>query len=44
MEWKEGKLLNARIRSLTGESGILRYSGKEIDLDMKKNEERLIKF
>ncbi len=40
--WKAGKLVNATVKSLLGEEGIVRYNGKEVVLNLKKGETKLI--
>lgn len=40
--WKEGVLDQARIKSLFGHRGLLRYNGKELPLDLKKGEEFMV--
>ena len=42
MEWKEGVLVQARIQSLFGHKGLLRYMGKDIPLDLKRGEEFIL--
>ena len=44
IEWKEGVLVQARIKSLFGQKGVLRYQGKDISLDLKKGEEFIFKI
>ena len=36
--WKEGKMVGATIKSLLGEDGIVRYNGKDIQLNLQKGE------
>ena len=36
--WKAGKLVNATVKSLLGEEGIVRYNGKDTQLNLKKGE------
>ena len=38
MEWQEGKLVSAKIKSLFGNEGILRYGNTDSILDLKKGE------
>jgi len=39
IEWNEGTLVQARIKSLFGNKGVLRYQGKDISLDLQEGEE-----
>jgi alpha-L-fucosidase 2 len=38
IEWNEGKLVSAKIKSLLGEKGILRIAQSDINLDLQKGE------
>jgi len=38
ISWKEGKLVNATVKSILGEEGIVRYNGKDIQLNLKMGE------
>jgi alpha-L-fucosidase 2 len=39
LEWNDGTLVQARIKSLFGHKGVLRYQGKDISLDLQEGEE-----
>ncbi len=38
IKWKEGKIVKASVKSLLGESAIIRYNGNDTVLDIKKGE------
>jgi alpha-L-fucosidase 2 len=38
IEWKEGKLVSAEIKSLLGDKGVVRYNGKDTNLKMEKGD------
>jgi alpha-L-fucosidase 2 len=40
MEWKDGKLASADIKSINGNGGILRYGDKRIELKMKPGDKK----
>jgi alpha-L-fucosidase 2 len=44
MKWKEGILTSANIKSLSGNKGVLRYHGKDLELAMKKDESQKFDF
>jgi len=44
IKWEGGALVHARIKSLFGEEGILRYNGTDVKLDLQKGEEFLFKL
>jgi alpha-L-fucosidase 2 len=42
MEWGEGSLIHATVKSLAGEPGVLRYQGQDIHMELRKGESRVI--
>jgi len=38
IKWEDGKIVNASVKSLLGEEGIVRYNGKDVILDIGKGE------
>uniref|UniRef100_UPI003217BA1F glycoside hydrolase family 95 protein n=1 Tax=uncultured Draconibacterium sp. TaxID=1573823 RepID=UPI003217BA1F len=42
IKWKEGKIVTAKIESLLGEKGILRYNGTDTVLKLKKGESYIL--
>ncbi|MCY1719383.1 hypothetical protein OU798_03465 [Prolixibacteraceae bacterium Z1-6] len=39
IKWNEGKLVMAKVKSLLGKKGILRYNDKDYQLNLAKGEE-----
>lgn len=44
IKWKEGTLISANIKSFSGNKGVLRYHGKDLELAMKGGESRKFDF
>jgi alpha-L-fucosidase 2 len=44
MKWENGILISSSIKSLSGNKGILRYNGKDLELAMKKGESQIFDF
>jgi len=44
INWKEGVLISAKIKSLSGNKGVLRYHGKDLELAMKTGESQKFDF
>lgn len=44
LRWKANNLVSARVKSLLGDQGIVRYHGKDLLLDLKKGESKSFSF
>jgi len=44
IQWENGKLVNAKIKSLLGERGVLRYGDQDVDIHLKKAESYRLKI
>ena len=44
IKWEKGKLVSANIKSLNGNKGMVRYQGKNVEINLKKGEMQKISF